>query len=1278
VTRRRLALLFLPAGLLLALAAVFAWLLHTEAGARWVWARATAAVPGLQAQVLSGDLASGLELQGLTYFARELSLTADRVRLRLAIGLLPPGLVVASLDAGRLDIRRGATAPVGAPADRAATLASLRFALPIRFERVTLRTLALHGAEPNSALEMHDLAVSGRWQERLDLHSMRLRYRDVRLKSTARLELAPPFALLADFRTEMPGAGLTAEGAPLAFQVRLEGDLASLRVTASAENADIRIDGEFSELLRDPQWDLALQSEQLQLLAGETMLQARQLTVASSGSPADYRFELAAGLAVTDLTPLQLAAAGSGTLQGLAIEDARLGNDAGDLTATGTVHWAQDARVAATVTTDGFDPRPWITDWPGAHPLHGSFTLEWAGEQVRLPHIRLAARGTAFELDGRAELDPAADRVSATLVWRDFAWPLGAAEPAFASRSGALELTGRPDDWTAQGRVRLQAAGVPEGELRLSARGDRESLQAEIDQGAILGGSFEGRFDYRWAESPAWSARVTAHALQTDALLPDYPGVISGRVDVRARTEPDEIDIRIEALEGMIRNRPVQADGRVLIAQGMLRAEALAIRSGSSGIRLDGNPRGPEGLRFDARIESLADFLDDAQGSAEGRGRLALDAAQPRLELELEARNLAWGDWRAASLTAHPNGLPGGDGHELQVTDAAIGDYPVDELRLSWGGRTPLEHIRAEARIRDTQLNASLAGGVQDWSRPLASGWHGRLEALRANHETLGRLELRTPVALSAGSSAARLEPACFVSDHDGAICLRADWQADSELAAHADLEGISLDLIRLFAATNAAFSQRLTGSLEWRKPAGGDPTGEVRIHVSPGELSLPDDEEAVLRTGAGILQFDIRDGQLLAGDFDLPIIGGGGIDIDFGIPDLSRGAASPVQARIRVELSDIAPIVQLFPALDRVEGQISADLRVGGTLSAPVLTGHATLVRGRIEHVATGLVLSEIQLAGAVYEHGFTELNGTFHAGDGRGRIKATVGFGDMLHPEVTLELTGHDLLLVNVPDMRLVADPDLSLAWQGGPITVDGRIKVSSARLSPRYLPTATVTESADLVIVGGPEPEVAEPVESRLRLNGSVEVILGEDVSAKLDRATARVEGTVVFHWEDQLMPTGDGSFTVTGEVQAYGQLLRISEGRIRFARKPANNPSLDIRAEREIYGNRQIKRAGVRISGTLKRPVLETYTEPMTTQERALTLLVTGNDFDYEQGVGGVEVGMYVAPKLYFSYGIGLFDNQNVISARYDLKKGFGVKATSGQRETGVDISYTIED
>ena len=73
----------------------------------------------------------------------------------------------------------------------------------------------------------------------------------------------------------------------------------------------------------------------------------------------------------------------------------------------------------------------------------------------------------------------------------------------------------------------------------------------------------------------------------------------------------------------------------------------------------------------------------------------------------------------------------------------------------------------------------------------------------------------------------------------------------------------------------------------------------------------------------------------------------------------------------------------------------------------------------------------------------------------------------------------------------------------------------------------------------------------------------------------------------------------------------------------------------------------------------------------------TLLVTGSDFDQAQGVSGFDVGTYIAPKLYVSYGISLFEDENVVSARYDLKKGFGVKVTSGQRETGLDMSYTIE-
>ena len=98
-------------------------------------------------------------------------------------------------------------------------------------------------------------------------------------------------------------------------------------------------------------------------------------------------------------------------------------------------------------------------------------------------------------------------------------------------------------------------------------------------------------------------------------------------------------------------------------------------------------------------------------------------------------------------------------------------------------------------------------------------------------------------------------------------------------------------------------------------------------------------------------------------------------------------------------------------------------------------------------------------------------------------------------------------------------------------------------------------------------------------------------------------------------------------------------------------PADDPYLRIRAEREIFGNTQVRRAGVLVAGSVSRPTIEAYTTPVTTEERALTLLVTGSDFDYERGIGAVDFGTYIAPRVYASYGIGLFDNENVIGILY---------------------------
>ena len=158
----------------------------------------------------------------------------------------------------------------------------------------------------------------------------------------------------------------------------------------------------------------------------------------------------------------------------------------------------------------------------------------------------------------------------------------------------------------------------------------------------------------------------------------------------------------------------------------------------------------------------------------------------------------------------------------------------------------------------------------------------------------------------------------------------------------------------------------------------------------------------------------------------------------------------------------------------------------------------------------------------------------------------------------------------------------------------------------------------------------------------------------------------------------MPIANGRYLIEGNIAAFGQVLDIAEGAVQFPQVPADQPYIRVRAEREIYGNTEVRRAGVLVDGPVRGPTVEAYTQPLTTEERALTLLVTGSDFDFEQGVGAVDFGTYIAPRVYASYGIGLFDQENVIRVRYDLTEGFGVTLTSGQRDEGVDLTYRFEN
>ena len=93
------------------------------------------------------------------------------------------------------------------------------------------------------------------------------------------------------------------------------------------------------------------------------------------------------------------------------------------------------------------------------------------------------------------------------------------------------------------------------------------------------------------------------------------------------------------------------------------------------------------------------------------------------------------------------------------------------------------------------------------------------------------------------------------------------------------------------------------------------------------------------------------------------------------------------------------------------------------------------------------------------------------------------------------------------------------------------------------------------------------------------------------------------------------------TVGGTYRAYGQLLSIEQGVLRFA-GPYNNPYLDILA---IRPNLQ-QRVGVQIRGTARSPVARLYAEPDLPDAEKLSWLILGR----AAANGGAETAMLQQP------------------------------------------------
>ncbi len=1292
-------LVFLAVTTILLLGSVFG-IFHTSSGAKMLLSFIESRLNGsLIVEGVDGSFSAGLEIDEIEFRDLNLTINVGKARVVASPEFFPLHLKIKVIDISTVRIRQGIAGAEIARSENTGglegILASLVLPVPLIVSKLEVGRIEFLSPSGELLISAENISSAFQLHNVLEIEHLELESDRSRIELAGSLGLSAPYPVMLNCKASMVlNAETTGSLEEIDIQASLSGELEkSLKIEMTSVNPELTIKGHLQKLLNNPTWDLTLKSPEIfwPRAVGENPanegFSIESLTIISRGRVGDHVLESRSILHVPGLDSARLEFRGGGDETGMEITTFELSGRQLELSAQGDIRWQNEPAIRLNALLDRLDLSGLLTGWPEKHQLQGRINLALGKGRLEIPLMQFLIPDTNTHLDATATINLDQGVVEADIVWSGIVWPTADENPVFSSPHGNANLSGSPENWVLRGNSTIQTAGFPPGQISVEAKGNRESAEINIVNGQVLGGDIGGNVEFNWGRKLDWSAHLNATKIETGILFPDWPGFLNTELKTDGGLEPFRFSLEIIELDGEILNRPVAGSGQLHWQEKQQLDVDFHLSLGKSTLQFQGKLFEADGLVFSVNIDDFGSFLPSGSGSLQANGLASLAPGKPRLRLNLDAEQLEWSGISVQELSIHDiSDLPadGIAGLLIEASQIEINKQSVDNFSLEIFADQERLSAMLTASGSDIGFSTKLNGQLNDWQyltqgNWTEAGWNGHIESLTLSKRGQISLQLEQAARLQLSLDNTVLDNACIRTSDAQNICLNAQWQRNGAYSAKAVLNEFPLNMVHEFLDTELIFTQQLNGNISMAGAMNQLPTGQARIEISPGKIDTRSESGAPLVTGPGIVHFSLERGKLVTGALEVPLPGNGNIDIDFQLPDITQGVDIQIDGHAVVTLNDLGAFSPWFPYFDQLGGIFDASLAASGDALHPVLSGNVSIRDGIIQHDISGLNLHEIQLRGQLLSGRNTHLTGSFKAHDGSGKLTADIDLSDVFSPRFKMTLTGDSLTLFDSPEFLLVIEPDITLGWHDNAIEINGQILIPKARIAPKTLPTGTHSESDDLVIVAGEIPgsdEDRKP-DAELAIRGKLEIILGDDIELDLGLAVAHLDGSTTFTWQNALMPLATGRYGIVGEINAFGQQLSITEGVISFPGVPANNPHLDIRAERKIYGNSEIRRAGVFINGTLRRMIVEPYTDPMTSRERAQTLLITGSDFNMEQGVGAVNIGTYIAPRFYLSYGIGVFEDENVISLRFDLGQRWGIKATSGQRTTGIDINYIIE-
>lgn len=892
--------------------------------------------------------------------------------------------------------------------------------------------------------------------------------------------------------------------------------------------------------------------------------------------------------------------------------------------------------------------------------------------------------------------------------WQQLAWPLAGAKPQFVSEQGYFEIKGSSDDYRITLAGPLTQDYLPQAELHFAGHGSTEAISIEDLQIASSAGSFQLNGQASWAQATTFNINAEGRNFNPGIFVAELPGTLTfdTRVDGELKDDSKKIHVDVAKLTGRLRDKPVQAQGRLAMLNDNFDIDGLMLKSGPNRIDADGK-LGPANsdLTFNIDTPALASLWPGLGGKLKGDGRIQGNWQNPAVRLKVQGSGLKFEEHSIRKLAAdiaYQTAAGNASQVSLKIGQIKTAGQTLDSLTIEGSGNPQQHRLSLELQSPLLTLATALSGGLHE------QRWQGSLSKLKLQNPAAGTWRLQSAAAIQAHIKDkgvdASLGRSCLVQK-SASLCLAGDYLASGDFSGQLNIASLSTAMAQAYLPEQLKIQGILNADVDIRQQK-GVLAGHYQIGMpAPTKIFYKDaDTHHDLELGQLAIKGRIQD-KVISSNADLALTGN---DYLRAQAKVDIGPSQALSGQINASIEDLSLVDALLPQISDVKGKVTADLNVGGSLNAPIASGTLRLSQAATTVVNLGIAISDTHLEISTLQQtgDKLKLSGSAKSGDGLLNIEGIVD----LKGNADIDIVGNDFEVAKLPEAVVDISPNLHIKRSDSGGKIDGKLDIPKAVIELAELPENAVTVSEDEVIVGENKPakkQLAEP-----SLDADIDIELGKKVSFKGFGLKTDLAGRLkVVKSGEQTRLHGTVDMK-KGIYKSYGQDLTLRKGRFLF-NGPIAAPWLDVEASR-LSKNGDVT-AILSLSGPLKAPKTRIYSEPSLPESDALAYLITGSplsqvgksdgnlvasaalsygvgqlswvkeklgidEFEVKQGKTLQDtllaMGQYLTEDFYVGTKLGIFNQQAVLVLKHKLGKSFSVETQSGSSQR-VKLNYELD-